>query len=85
MELFNAKHILEGLDELSVDNLQSEPPRITSQSLAFAIEKIKAAHKDISITENSMGTLYLAEQLNDMLIAAKVIRTALLNEMEKRT
>lgn len=76
MILFQAKHILEGLDELSVDNLMCNPPRITNYAMAFAVKAVTKRHKiDFNeVNMPDMGMLYLAEQLNDMIMAAKCLR-----------
>lgn len=75
MNPYEKKHTLDGLDALSIENLQAG--RITVSAMAFAVKACVKYYRDFNISclggalGGSSSDRMLADMLNDMLEAAK--------------
>jgi hypothetical protein len=77
--LLLARLAFDGLDDLSVDNLMCDPPRITNRALHLAMLRVVRQFGDTAniqpLTKNNtfpgQHVWAVADELNDMLVAAK--------------
>ncbi len=69
----NPRHVLEGLDELSIDNLKFG--RITKEAMAFAVDKALCQLNfdllHLGSDDCTPSNRILADELNDLLEAAR--------------
>lgn len=78
MSLYDKAHMLDGLDQLSIENLQAG--RITCSAMAYAVQRCGAENKDF-LREKLGGCMgggtsdrLLADMLNDMFGAARFLK-----------
>lgn len=76
MEKYRAKELLKGLDELSIENLQCDPPRFTREAVRRIARNIESKWgiglKDLG--HHVLSEIRLADELSDLLEAARICK-----------